>query len=57
MAVTTTLVLVSPQGSKPFYIEADSSDFTSGVILSQQLPGEEKWHPVAFYSKSLSPVE
>jgi len=57
MAVTTTPVLVSPQGSKPFYIEADSSDFTSGAILSQQLPGEEKWHPVAFYSKSLSPVE
>jgi len=34
-----------------------SSDFASGAILSQQLPGEEKWHLVAFYSKSLSPVE
>ena len=43
--------------SEPFRIEADSSDFASGAILSQQLPGEEKWHPVAFYSKSLSPVE
>jgi len=42
---------------EPFYIEADSFDFASGAILSQQLPGEEKWHPVAFYSKSLSPVE
>jgi len=40
-----------------FCIEPDSSDFTSRVVLSQQLPGEEKWHPVAFYSKSLSPVE
>jgi len=40
-----------------FCIESDSSDFTSRVVLSQQLPGEEKWHPVAFYSKSLSPVE
>jgi len=56
-AVTITLVLVSPQDSEPFRIEADSSDFASGAILSQQLPGEEKWHPVAFYSKSLSPVE
>jgi len=55
--VTTTPVLVSPQDLEPFRIEADSSDFASGAVLSQQLPGEEKWHPVAFYSKSLSPVE
>ena len=51
------VTLVSPQGSEPFCIEADSSDFASGAVLSQQLPGEEKWHLVAFYSKSLSPVE
>jgi len=57
MAVTTTPVLVSPQDSEPFRIKADSSDFASGAVLSQRLPGEEKWHPVAFYSKSLSPVE
>jgi len=57
MAVTTALVLVLPQGSEPFHIEANSSDFASGAVLSQQLPREEKWHPVAFYSKSLSPVE
>jgi len=57
MAVTTAPVLVSPQDSELFRIEADSSDFASGAVLSQQLPGEEKWHPVAFYSKSLSPVK
>jgi len=57
MAVTTAPVLVSPQDSEPFCIEADSSDFASEAILSQQLPGEEKWHLVAFYSKFLSPVE
>jgi len=57
MAVTTALILASSQDSKPFCIEADSSDFASGAILSQQLPREEKWHLVAFYSKSLSPVE
>jgi len=57
MAVTTVPILVSPQDSEPFRIEADSSDFASGAVLSQQLPGEDKWHPVAFYSKSLSPVE
>jgi len=42
MAVTTTLVLVSPQNSKPFCIEADSLDFASVAVLSQQLSGEEK---------------
>jgi len=57
MAVTTTPVLVSPQDLEPFCIEADSSDFASRAVLSQRLPGEEKWYPVAFYSKSLSPVE
>jgi len=57
IAVTTALVLVSPQDLEPFCIEADSSDFASRAVLSQQLPREEKWHPVAFYSKSLSLVE
>jgi len=57
MVVTTAPILASPQDSEPFRIEADSSDFASGAILSQQLPREGKWHPVAFYSKSLSLVE
>jgi len=55
--VTTALVLVLPQDSELFRIEADSFDFPSGAVLSQQLPREEKWHLVAFYSKSLSLVE
>src|SRR5271156_462067 len=49
-------VLALPDNSKPFRIEADSSDFATGAVLSQQ-SSEEKWHPVAFLSKSLSPVE
>jgi len=57
MAITTAPVLVSPQDLEPFRIEANSSNFASGAVLSQQLPRKEKWHPVAFYSKSLSPVE
>jgi len=57
MAVTTAPVLVLPQDLEPFHIEANSSDFTSGAVLSQQLPGEGKWYLVAFYSKSLSSVE
>jgi len=33
-AVTTALVLMSPQDSEPFRIEADSSNFASGAVLS-----------------------
>ena len=40
--VTTALVLVSFQDSEPFCIEADSSNFTSRAVLSQQLPREGK---------------
>jgi len=34
--VTTAPVLVSPQELDPFRIEADSSDFATGAVLSQQ---------------------
>jgi len=57
MAVTTAPVLMSPQDSEPFWVEADSSDFATGAVLSQQLTADGKWHPIAFYSKSLSSVE
>jgi len=56
-AVTTALVLVSLQESDPFWIEADSSDFATGAVLSQQLTTDGKWHPIVFYSKSLSFME
>jgi len=49
--------LALPQDLEPFCIEANSSDFASGAVLFQRLPREEKWQLVAFYSKSLSPVE
>ncbi|KAG5718734.1 hypothetical protein E4T56_gene2735 [Termitomyces sp. T112] len=38
-------------------IEADSSNFPTETVLSQQSLENEKWHPVAFYSKSLNAVE
>jgi len=41
-AVTTALVLTSPQDSEPFWIEADSSDFTIGAVLSQQSTTDRK---------------
>ena len=56
-AVTTAPVLVSPQELDPFRIEADSLDFATRAVLSQQLTTDRKWHPVAFYSKSLSSMK
>jgi hypothetical protein len=55
-AVTWELVLVLPDESKPYWLEVDSSDYATDAVLSQQ--GDNgKWHPVAFYSKSLSLVQ
>jgi len=56
-AVTTAPVLMSPQDSEPFRVEANSLDFATRAVLSQQSTADGKWHPVAFYSKSLSSVE
>jgi len=56
-SVTSAPVLISPDPTRPFRIEANSSDFATGVVLSQVSSEDEKWHPVAFLSKSLSPVE
>jgi len=55
--ITTALILALPDNSQPFQIEADSSDFATRAVLSQQSPEDNKWHPIAFLSKSLSLVE
>jgi hypothetical protein len=55
--ITSSLILCFADDSKVFRIEADSSDFTTGAVLSQQSADDLKWHPIAFYSKSLNVVE
>jgi len=57
IAVTTAPVLMFPQDSEPFRVEVDSSDFATRAVLSQQSTANGKWHPIAFYHKSLSSVE
>ena len=49
-SVTAAPVLISPDPTWPFRVEADSSDFATGAVLSQV-------SAIAFLSKSLSPVE
>jgi hypothetical protein len=55
-AITSTPILVHPDPDRPFRLEADSSDFATGAVLSQ-LWDDGKWHPVGFISKSLNDVE
>jgi hypothetical protein len=55
-AVTSEPVLILPDESRPYRLEVDSSNFASGAVLSQ-VGSDEKWHLVAFYSKSLSQVQ
>jgi hypothetical protein len=56
MKVTSSPILKAPDDHKPFRLEADSSNAATGAILSQQAD-DGKWHPVAFYSKSLNATE
>ncbi|KAG5348215.1 hypothetical protein C0989_010750, partial [Termitomyces sp. Mn162] len=53
-SMTSKPVLLFPDDDSPFHVEADSSDFATGAVLSQQSKEDGKWHPVAFYSKSLN---
>jgi len=55
-AVTNDLVLILPDESQLYHLEADSLDFALGVVLSQVGPNK-KWHPVMFFSKSLNSVQ
>jgi len=47
----------SSSQTKLFHIEANSSDFITRTVLSQVSLEDEKWHPIMFFSKSLSLVE
>jgi len=55
--VISAPVLTTPADDQPFCIEADSSDFATGAVLSQLLAEDGKWHPVAYLSKSQSKTE
>jgi hypothetical protein len=55
--VTSAPVLALPNDNLLFRLEADSSGITTGVVLSQQNVDDNMWHPVAFLSKMLNPVE
>ena len=55
--ITSAPILTLPDNSRPYHVEADSLDFATRAVLSQENHKDGKWHPLAFLSKSLSPVE
>ena len=57
LLVMSAPILTLPDEGQPYRVEADSSGVATGTVLSQLLHEDGKWHPVAFLSKSLSPVE
>ena len=49
-------VLMMPDQSRPFQIEADASKYTSGAVLTQTDSNGDR-HPVAFLSKTFTETE
>jgi Reverse transcriptase (RNA-dependent DNA polymerase)/RNase H-like domain found in reverse transcriptase len=49
-------VLLMPDMTKPFVVEADASKYASGAVLRQQ-DNNGDWHPCAYLSKSFNPTE
>ena len=54
--VQSTPILVFPDFDKPFLLEIDTSKEGLGTVLSQK-QGDGRYHPVAFGSCSLTPLE
>jgi len=53
---TSRPLLVAPDIDKEFRVEADTSNFATGGVLSIKCE-DNKWRPVAYISKSLNETE
>ena len=52
---TTAPILAYPDNDYYFHLECDTSNYTTGAVLS--ILKEDKWHPVAYHSHSMFPKE
>ena len=55
-AFTTAPVLALPEPNQPYRLSTDASDYALVAILEQP-DLLNRWHPVAFFSKSMQPAE
>jgi len=53
---TSKLILAALDLDKKFRVEADTSNYATGGVLSMKC-SDEKWRPITFISKSLSDTE
>ena len=51
----TAPVLAYPDNNCQFHLECNASNYATGAVLS--ILKEDKWHPVAYHSHSMSPEE
>uniref|UniRef100_A0A8C5PE09 Gypsy retrotransposon integrase-like protein 1 n=1 Tax=Leptobrachium leishanense TaxID=445787 RepID=A0A8C5PE09_9ANUR len=54
---TTAPILWLPNPALPYYLEVDASDKATGAVLSQRHVTDQKLHPIAYFSKRLTPAE
>ena len=52
---TTAPILAYPDNDCQFHLECNASNYATGAVLS--ILKEDKWHPVAYHSHSMSPEE
>uniref|UniRef100_A0A8C5M5M4 Gypsy retrotransposon integrase-like protein 1 n=1 Tax=Leptobrachium leishanense TaxID=445787 RepID=A0A8C5M5M4_9ANUR len=50
-------ILFHPNPSLAYYLEVDASNNATGAVLSQRCPTTNNLHPIAFFSKKMSPAE
>jgi hypothetical protein len=55
-AFTTAPLLALPDSTKLYRLITDASDYAAGAIIEQP-NALNRWHPVAYFSKSLQPAE
>ena len=56
MGLYDKTILVAPDLDKEFRVEANTSNYATGGVLSMKC-SDKKWRPVAFILKSLSNIE
>ncbi|KAL0199933.1 hypothetical protein M9458_003120, partial [Cirrhinus mrigala] len=50
-------ILVAPDPTRQFVVEVDASELGVGAVLSQRSASDDRMHPCAFFSRSLTPAE
>uniref|UniRef100_A0A8C5LZY7 Gypsy retrotransposon integrase-like protein 1 n=1 Tax=Leptobrachium leishanense TaxID=445787 RepID=A0A8C5LZY7_9ANUR len=54
---TSAPILRLPNPSLPYFLEVDASNKATGAVLSQRDDVDQRLHPIAYFSKRLTPAE